>query len=115
MEHLDTIITIIVILAGQIYSWGKTSEKIASLEDDFKTYKKDHKDTETEVFNRLRCLEGITPRIEDTSMRLERMLNNGVSHTVHSIDRRLSVLEKHCEDMHGGSPQPVSRETDCHV
>lgn len=83
--------------AGVVYGYGRLTHRADSMEEDLRNHAKDF----GEIFERLRGIEKIAPALTDAVNRLEKILSNGITSKVASMENRMTRLEQHCADVHG--------------
>lgn len=72
------------------YGYGILQQRVNNVENDMK-HIHDH---ESEIFNRIREIELITPSLKDAVGRIEKITSNGLSKDVRDIQNRLTVIEQ---------------------
>lgn len=75
--------------------------------DEADQHRSENRNDLDEIFRRLRDVENLAPALKDAITRLEKILSNGVSAKVSSLDVRLATLEQHCLDMHASKARHV--------
>lgn len=78
------------------YGYGILHGRVKALEEKSATTYND----QNEIFQRLRALEGITPRLESTAERLDHALSNGLSLRVGRLEIDVAEIKQHCRDAH---------------
>lgn len=91
-------------LIALAYGYGILSHRVKTLERDHAEHRAHRDKTDDEIFQRLRRIEGITPRLEDAAERLEAAIGNGLGERLRNVTDRLTRLEQHCKDLHDRRP-----------
>jgi chromosome segregation ATPase len=93
-------------LIALAYGYGILNNRVRHLERAQEQEHERRNKIDDEVFGRLRQIETVTPRLEDAAARLEKITSNGLSAQMRETADRLTRLEQHCSDVHGGHGKP---------
>lgn len=99
-------ISLVANLVALAYGYGILNSRVKGLEKDHDEHRAHRDKTDDEIFARLRQIETVTPRLEDAAARLEKITSNGLSAQMRETADRLTRLEQHCSDVHGGHGKP---------